>query len=229
MLARRYFLLLFALIPFSPLRGEPPGLPELDELFPVDNILVDVMALQYPPRMNELYVRLKAAMAANREWFDAYLSAHAHETPLPYDPKLGLSESEYREYLVLRSGTKLQKTKEVELKVRRTSAMVELRLDQNRDAIQPITIDLKRRTLTTTLVTLSRPEARDSKDPAGFLGPNQSYTWHGQSSSADGETLVTVSFTIGKITADNRKFIQYRVNKSVGDRTEIQFDTLWVF
>jgi len=179
--------------------------------------------------MNELYVRLKAAMAANKEWFDAFMSAHAHETPLPYDPKLGLTEPEYREYLVLRNGAKLEKTKEVELKVKRTSATVELRLGQTRDAIQPIRIDFKSRTLTTPLVAIGHPEARETKESNGFLGPNQSYNWHGQSNSADGETLVTVSFTVGRLTADNRKFIQYRVNRSVSGQPDIQYDTLWFY
>jgi hypothetical protein len=179
--------------------------------------------------MNELYARLKAATNANSDWFNAYMAAHARETPLPYDPKLGLTEPEYREYLVLRKGAKLEKTKEVELKVKRTSAMVELRLDQARDAIQPITIDLKSRTVTTPLVSVSHPESRDTKETNGFLGPNQSYNWHAQASSKDGETLVTVSFTVGKLTADGRKFIQYRVNKSVGGTPQIQFDTLWYY
>jgi len=204
-------------------------MPELEDLFPSDNVLADVMALQFPPRMNELYARLKAAAAANREWFDGYVKEHARESSLPYDPKLGLSAEEYSEYLLLRRGVKLEKTKEVELKVNRTSSTIELRLDETRDPIQPIRIDFKTRTLTTPLVSVGHPEAKESSDTRGFLGPNQTYTWQAKTSSADGATLVTVIFTVGKITADNRKFIQYRVNKSVGGRAVIQFDTLWFY
>lgn len=62
---------------------------------------VDVMELAAPPRANELNQRLKQAVGQNPNWWLEHVKKASPGEPLPYDARLGLSKTEYDEFLEL--------------------------------------------------------------------------------------------------------------------------------
>jgi len=204
-------------------------MPTLEELLPADNILVDVMALEVSPKAQELSTRICTATTADREWLSAFLKEHARENPLPYDPRFGVTEEEYREYLALRKEGKLQKTNQIELRVKKEGSRVEIGFNEVPDATQPISIDLANQTLQTPLCSVAGPEPRDSGLTGAAIGPNQSYSWQGQTRGKDDGTWSTINFTVGKLTTGHRRFIDYQIKRFAGGRMQMLFEAIWFY
>jgi hypothetical protein len=77
-------------------------------LLPKGPVTVDALELWTPPRMNELSQRLRNAARADPAWFQEHVRSAAPGEPLPYDPKLGLTEGEYREFLRLSDSVQMR-------------------------------------------------------------------------------------------------------------------------
>lgn len=68
---------------------------------------VEVMEPWAPPRLNELSVRVQRAAQADPRWWEDRVR-NAGSGPLPYDPKLGITENEYRELQRLADSVQLR-------------------------------------------------------------------------------------------------------------------------
>jgi len=79
----------------------------------------DVMVAAAPPELEELAKRMQAAVAANADWFRAYVEQAGTEE-LPYHKNLGITKEEY-ERLLSRSkaGMTLQRVASVEIVLKR--------------------------------------------------------------------------------------------------------------
>jgi hypothetical protein len=77
-------------------------------LLPKGPVTVDVLELWTPPRMNELRQRLRNAAQADPAWFQEHVRRAPPGQPLPYDPKLGLTEAEYKEFLRLADSVQMR-------------------------------------------------------------------------------------------------------------------------
>lgn len=95
--------------------AQSPG-KQLAVLLPRGTASVDVLELWAPPRLTELSQRLQRAAQADPDWFQQQVRRAPPGQPLPYDPKLGLTESEYHEFLTL--------TEDMEMRPVRTATVV---------------------------------------------------------------------------------------------------------
>lgn len=78
-----------------------PSFDELTALLPAATGQVSVMTLASPPRLLELTARIQAAARQDPAWFQAQVRAAGPGQPMAYDPRLGVSEEEYKEYQAL--------------------------------------------------------------------------------------------------------------------------------
>ena len=83
---------------------------QVKDLLPIGDLQVEVLELWSPPRLAVLERKFLAAALADSLWFKAQLAATPPGRPLPYHPKLGLTESEYREFLDLTSRSQMRPT-----------------------------------------------------------------------------------------------------------------------
>jgi hypothetical protein len=104
--------------------GTSTELPPIGNLLPADGTEVDVMG--YPERFMELSRKLQAGIKENPGAFaSGVLNAKPGE-PVDYDPRLGMTEEEYREFLELAKEIKFVKLGSVTLKVGRSDEGVKL-------------------------------------------------------------------------------------------------------
>jgi hypothetical protein len=76
--------------------------PAALDFLPVGELVKGATTVVVPPPEIEKYVAIvEEAARGNPEWFREHAAKAAPGVPLPYDPKLGLSEEQYAEYLAL--------------------------------------------------------------------------------------------------------------------------------
>ena len=76
--------------------------PEVLAYLPKDELVKAATTAVVPPPELEKYVALvEEAAQKNPEWFAEHSKKSAPGVPLPYDPKLGLTEEQYADYLKL--------------------------------------------------------------------------------------------------------------------------------
>lgn len=74
-----------------------------------------------PPEIDKLIGKVEAAARKDQKWFREFSSQAKPGAPLPYDPRIGLTETEYKEYLVLWAKREFKPTEEVILMLRQSS------------------------------------------------------------------------------------------------------------
>ncbi len=82
-------------------------------------LTVDVMENALPLLATELAARMQVAIAKNPQWWAEHVKKAQPGEPLPYDPRIGVTESEYKEFLTLSKKMTLQKTTEATLAISR--------------------------------------------------------------------------------------------------------------
>jgi len=78
---------------------EPAATSSSTERFiPVGEIQTEIIELASPPRCQELTAKMRAAIQQDPEWWLAHAKT-AQGGPIPYHPKMGLTQAEYAEVL----------------------------------------------------------------------------------------------------------------------------------
>lgn len=76
--------------------------PEALDFLPEGELVKGATTVVIPPPELDKYVAMvEEAAQKDPEWFEEHSKKAAPGVPLPYDPKLGLTEEEYKEYLAL--------------------------------------------------------------------------------------------------------------------------------
>src|SRR5688500_6064317 len=89
------------------LSAQAPGNPVRD-LLPTGRFAVEVLELWAPSRMVELSTKVQRALQADPAWALEHVRRTPRGEPLAYDPRLGVTESEYQEFLLLTDSMKMR-------------------------------------------------------------------------------------------------------------------------
>jgi hypothetical protein len=68
---------------------------------PSGRVAVEVMEQYAPPRLTELTQKFQRAVAADPAWWQQHVAKATPGKPIAYDPRTGLTEAEFQEFLVL--------------------------------------------------------------------------------------------------------------------------------
>ena len=109
---------IFALFSFS-LSGTASAGDDITNYLPKDDVIHGrVMELAAPREIQVLAQKLQAAVQNDQEWFQAFVAENAEVRPLPYHPRLGLTEVEYQRMLALAEVVEMQQIGSVTLTVK---------------------------------------------------------------------------------------------------------------
>jgi hypothetical protein len=182
---------------------------EIGKLLPAGKCNVNVMDVAYPKRFLELTGKLQVAIATNRDWWiDAVKRAKPGE-PLPYDERLGMTKSEYGEYLSLAEKTTMEKIGSVVIQVETNANSYKFDGGSALPDLTGLEINLSKLTVVTPFAVLTNPSPEASSGGPG-LGAFSGYQWYFEGGDTDKGDITTASFLVGRLKQTGEKFIYYK-------------------
>ena len=107
---------LLALASISPVLAVPSG--PLDPYLPKDGVIKGhVVTLRVAPEDQAISKQFQLAVQNNMDWFKHYVTANQAGVPLPYNPKMGVTEAQYQRLMHLKA--EIQKQAPIDIIVRR--------------------------------------------------------------------------------------------------------------
>ncbi len=179
--------------------------------------IVDHMELAAPLRANQLANRLQQAARENQGWFLEYTRKAEPGEPLPYDSRLGLTESEYAEFLLLSRKLTARKQQESTLIIKAKDDNVFV-LDggQALSNLTGIEIDLRNDLVRTPFGVLDELFEINANERSA-LGSWTGMQWKLEKPGPNFTTGTIVKFAIGTLKQSGRRVIYYDVKKIAAD------------
>lgn len=174
---------------------------QLADLLPPGPVLVEVLELSFPRRYIELSKRLQDAFQADPAWFQARVASNQPGQPLPYDPKLGLSEAEYREFVQLSGQLTAQPSMTATLHVEATPSGWRFNERTTLVALQNVTIDTAQGVVHTSFGTLSASSPVYPSASQRAAGQWTASRWQQEPTASN---AFSATFAVGRFTADGR-------------------------
>jgi hypothetical protein len=200
----------------------PNALPPPDSiraLLPSGGTLARVMTLAVPLRLDTLSRLFQGAIARDPAWMLEYIrKVNAPPgKPLPYHPRLGVSEEEYREMLSLLEEVRFVPAFEAPLFVVGTEDG-RYRLDGGVDMVElsAVVIDPERGVVSTPFGTLSNAEVVRPHPDQRATGPWAGLSWHRDDFDPETGAGVTVRFNLGRLTDSGDGMLTYEAKRMEG-------------
>lgn len=177
-------------------------------LWPKEPIQAEILRLGAPPRLMELGEKLKKAAQANPgPWLEKVLAAKSGE-PVSYDPKFGLTEKEYKEFLALPEKMVLVKTGAAEITATRGDRGIVV---QGLPGLKELVFDTKKMSVATPFGTLSNPTSVAPNEDQKITGPMSGFSWRsGIESLFSG---VSSKVFIGQMRNTKEVLLEIRIRK----------------
>lgn len=185
-------------------------------LIPSDRTTVELMQLVPPPRLVELSQKVKIALQknSNREWLASLIENTPTGQPLPYDPRLGVSRTEYQEFLNLSQKLSVEKINTSLLEVKREGRKYVFVGNDSLNSLTGIKLDLDRNILETPHGTMTEiVEVVADADRQRFTGAWNGVTWKLEQFDRSTNSNIKVQFSLGKLTQTGRGILHYDVTK----------------
>jgi hypothetical protein len=185
-------------------------LPPEAELLEPGSHPVWIMDLRPPAEAETLMRQWLGALRADPDWYASYSKAHSRPgEPLPYHPKMGMSQAQYQRMLVLAKQTRLTRIERAVLTVTREGATrVALHGGAALPDLTGITVDFAADRVTTPFGRLEGSQPIAVTDPDSATGPWSGRTWRFDTvDPATGQGAV-VQFNLGRL-ADGTPILYY--------------------
>lgn len=198
-----------------------PYLPKSEE------VVGEVNQLGAEPEIEKLAQRMAEAIKAEQAWFTQHLQKLNLKPGqlLPYHPKLGLSEAEYKTLMASMGKLKLVKTGEVRLRFERTTDGVVLRCTGTKLPLDGLVIDLSKDAVVTRLATLDTRSAIDQKNADSPLGRWTGLQWKKETQKGPND-LFSEKLAIGRREKDSKGILYYDL-KSTAQQVTTHFVVLY--
>lgn len=194
-----------------------PAYP-LREVIPQGPVQVDVMQLGLARRALELAQRLEANVAQHPQWWDEHVRSAPAGEPIPYDPRMGITEEEYAEFLDLASRSTLVKVGEATLDFEWTgSRRVRLGAEGELAALDGIEIDVVLQQARSRFGPLPERVEIDNTLETGPTGPWRGVQWSGEVVEPERSFGASVQLAIGRLSRDGRGILYYDAHWIDGD------------
>ena len=173
---------------------------------------VDIMELLPPPEVLELTQRLQQAVAADPEWWIEHSQKGQDGGPPPYDERMGLSEEEYKQFLVARDTLKMKKMGEGRIDIDfMDNGILNLDGGFKLQEMSRIEIDLAKDLVRTPYGDLSNPKQIDGNEDSPF-GEWKGIEWSLLRPDPGGKSGTDAKFAVGKL-ATGRCVMYYDVTQ----------------
>ena len=191
---------------------EPDRSVDLRKLLPIGRFAVDVMDFAPSAHMVELSQRFQDAVSQRPQWLLEHAKTYEPGKPLPYDPRFGLTEEEYAEFLALAEDLSLKKKRQATLAVvKKGTDIFVLDGGNSLPELTGIEIDLKNDVVRTPFGTAMEASEVKPSSKQNATGPWRGRTWRLEDGDIDTLTGTVVKFSLGKLERSGRAILYYRV------------------
>ncbi len=172
------------------------------------------MNLVASPRADELADRIVQGASQDPDWWREHRKKSRGDEPPAYDPRMGISEAEHREFVTLSKMLTAQKSQEAVLNV--TSADNDRFVLDGGSTLRELTgieIDLRNALVRTPLGDLkSQGGVQTNNDHA--LGTWDGMQWKLDSTDPTAGSSMSASFALGKMRPSGRCVIRYEATQT---------------
>lgn len=193
---------------------------DIEFLIPGDRTTVDLMQLVPPHRLVELSQKFKTALQkhADREWLSTLIKNTPPGQPLAYDSRLGVSQTEYQEFLNLSKKLTMKKVGKSNLTVKQEREKFVFIGSDSLSDLTGIKLDLDRNLLETPYGTTTElTEVSADPERQRLTGTWNGVTWKLAQFDRNTNSQIKVQFSLGKLTQTGRGILQYEVIR-ISDR-----------
>lgn len=197
--------------------------PEVLDYLPVGKLVKGATTVVLPPpELDKYVVKLEEAAQKNREWFEEYSKKFTPGVPLPYDPKLGLTEEEYKDYLDIWSKREFKSIDPIILQLKEGSdGRWSINAAVPKGGSSPISTlkyDSEKDVFVSPNGTLKRLEDVNA-DKNSILGEWTGHEWKFEEETGLGETKE--NFAIGKTSDGKFGLLIYRMQEVSSEGTRL--------
>ncbi len=213
--------LLLLLTPFSFAQENAPSI-FTDYLTPNQPVKGEIVAVVPPEEIEQYIHKVEKIRVSDPDWFEEYSKNAKPGIPLPFHEKLGLTKTEYEEYLELWDQREMKPLPQGEIIVRleQKGEKWRIRATGNASDLTTMFYDPSSDTFTTTSGTLKRI-ADINADKRSILGAWSGKEW--KMELDDGFGITKENLAIGKLTDNSYGLIVYRIQE-VSDTGRKLFD-----
>lgn len=221
---KQYFPVLAALVAPAALAAD---VPEAIAYLPKDEFVKGAITVVVPPADLDKYVgKVEAAAANDPKWFKEHSKNAAPGVPLPYDPKIGLTEAEYDEYLKLWDAREFKAVEAVILQLKEASDKkwsITAAVGGGQEGggslpISTLKYDAEKDVFVSPNGTLKRLEDV-SADKRSILGEWTGHEWRFEEETSLGKTKE--NFALGKTGDGKFGLIVYRMQEISSEGTRL--------
>jgi len=187
-------------------------------LLPVGTTSADVMELTGPPRYADLMSRFTEAGRRNPDWFRGWVAASG-PGPLPWHPNLGLSESEYAEFLTLSNELRYRPARKASITVVETDGWLVIDGDETLPRLAQVAFDPVSLALRTPFGKCAGFRAIEPSPRQRATGPWKGITCSAILGDPSAGPFSSVVFHLGRLVDDGRVFFSYSGKRLRSDGT----------
>ena len=186
---------------------------ELRDMLSGATLRVDVLQPWVPPLFTELSAKVQAAAKADPAWFRAHAAAAKPGEPLPYDVKLGLTETEYVAFLRLADSTEMRAGAQASIAVVSTSAGWRFDESTSLPELRGIEIDTVIGVVRSSFGELHAGPPIQPSAGQRATGPWRALRWQRETLNASATEGTAATFAIGRFTASGLLIVFLQVRE----------------
>ena len=184
------------------------------KLLPAGEVVADVMALAPSPRLQELTRRFREAVSKDSEWWRGFVAKAPAGQPPPYDPRMGLTEAEYREIQDPANRPRLAKSREVRLTFRPIGERAFEISAPGLPDLDKVTIHFKEDYAETPFGRLSPSKTTYNDDASSPTGRWSGVQWSLDTGSPDRKSGTVAKLALGQLESDGRTILYFTAQEA---------------
>jgi hypothetical protein len=200
----------------------------LSDVIPTGKTVVEILELRFSERVEELAKRWSSTVATNQDWWMDYVKKHADERPLPYHTNLGISESEYAEYLDGAKKTRhLRKVSDAYLVFKRKGDLLKIEIGDPTSPVEKWSLNVSNGELLTPTGNAGKPEWRMSADATLAIGAYAGYDWQWEKGDAAMSNVKVVSLSVYRLNPSGMIFWRLKDGEMQDNRSVRSLDLMF--
>jgi hypothetical protein len=213
------FWLVLYLVDVPSLHGQTPALHSLIRTGQHKAELLDVAQT---PRFQALLQQFQAAAQADPTWFQQHAATAKPGEPLPYHPKLGLSRSEYQEFLRLLTTMQWRPVDTVLVVIESTKWGYRVGAGTEVPSLRGLEIDTVARSVRTSVGVLAPADPIVPSDGQQATGEWGGPRWKLQGLMPGTLTGTHAEFAVGRHSASGRTILYFDVTKAQDGQVSVR-------
>ena len=192
----------------------------VEQYIPGDRVIRgSLMELVAPRDLQNIVAKFQAAAQNDQDWFKSYIAKHADSQPLPYHPRLGITQAEYDRFLKISETLDLQEKAAVIIKVEQLDdGSLRLVSDDNSLPLNGIRLLPAQNVVETKYGKLGTFTKIDQADPDSPTGRWTGVQW--SKLERTGQGAMAVKLAIGKRTDHGDGIIYFDVQNFMSGMAE---------